>query len=134
MQRGDVAIFDKALRAKAAVLGGANLVIELPASYSSASAEFFALNAIKILNALGNVDYLSFGAENADAASLAKIGELLAKEPADPANPLLSSPNTAITPHSAWTSVEARLRLMNIMEQNLASFIETGKGINRVGI
>ena len=83
MQRGDVAIFDKALRAKAAVLGGANLVIELPASYSSASAEFFALNAIKILNALGNVDYLSFGAENADAASLAKIGELLAKEPAE---------------------------------------------------
>ena len=42
--------------------------------------------------------------------------------------------NTVITPHCAWTSVEARLRLMNIMEENLASFINTGKGINRVGV
>ncbi len=58
--------------------------------------------------------------------------DVLAKEPADPANPLLKSPNTVITPHCAWTSVEARLRLLDIMEKNLASFIETGKGINRV--
>ena len=81
MQRGDVAIFDKTLRAKAAVLGGADLVIELPCIYSSASAEFFALNAVKILNALGMVDYLSFGAEKADSSALVKIGELLADEP-----------------------------------------------------
>ncbi|MBE6616864.1 MAG: D-2-hydroxyacid dehydrogenase [Ruminococcaceae bacterium] len=60
--------------------------------------------------------------------------DVLAKEPADPSNPLLSSPNTVITPHCAWTSVEARLRLMSIMEENLASFINTGKGINRVGV
>ncbi len=81
VQRGDVAIFDKALRAKAAVLGGADLVIELPAVYSSASAEFFALNAIKILNALGTIDCLSFGAESADADALVKIADLLADEP-----------------------------------------------------
>ncbi len=58
--------------------------------------------------------------------------DVLAKEPADPANPLLTAPNTVITPHCAWTSKEARLRLMDILDQNLGSFLETGKGINRV--
>lgn len=58
--------------------------------------------------------------------------DVLAKEPADSANPLLQTPNTIITPHCAWTSKEARLRLMEILDQNLASFIEIGHGINRV--
>lgn len=58
--------------------------------------------------------------------------DVLAKEPADPENPLLTAPNTVITPHCAWTSKEARLRLMDILDQNLGSFLETGKGINRV--
>ena len=60
--------------------------------------------------------------------------DVLAKEPADPANPLLSAPNCIITPHCAWTSREARLRLMDILEKNLRAFVETGRGINRVGI
>ncbi|MBQ8511986.1 MAG: D-2-hydroxyacid dehydrogenase [Clostridia bacterium] len=58
--------------------------------------------------------------------------DVLAKEPADPANPLLSAPNTVITPHCAWTSKEARLRLMDILDENLGSFVKTGAGINRV--
>ena len=72
----------------------------------------------------------------ADALHSGKLGgigvDVLAKEPADPANPLLSAPNTYITPHCAWTSVEARLRLMDILDKNLGSFVRTGKGINRV--
>jgi len=58
--------------------------------------------------------------------------DVLAKEPADPANPLLSAPNTVITPHCAWTSKEARTRLMQILDDNLTSFVNTGAGINRV--
>ncbi len=58
--------------------------------------------------------------------------DVLAKEPADPENPLLTAPNTVITPHCAWTSKEARLRLMDILDQNLGAFLETGAGINRV--
>ena len=81
VQRGDIAVFDKTVRAKAAVLGGADLVIELPAAYSSASAEFFGTNAVKILNALGIIDYLSFGTENADTDTLIKIAKFLAAEP-----------------------------------------------------
>ena len=58
--------------------------------------------------------------------------DVLAKEPADPANPLLTAPNTVITPHCAWTSKEARTRLMQILDDNLTSFVNTGIGINRV--
>ncbi len=63
VQRGDVAIFNKHVRAQAALEGGADLVIELPAPYSIASAELFAKGAIHILNSLGNVNMLSFGTE-----------------------------------------------------------------------
>lgn len=67
------------------------------------------------------------------SGKLSGVGlDVLAKEPADPENPLLTAPNTVITPHCAWTSKEARLRLMDILDQNLGSFLETGKGINRV--
>ncbi len=58
--------------------------------------------------------------------------DVLAAEPADPANPLLTAPNCRITPHCAWTSKEARLRLLDILDANLASFVEKGYGVNRV--
>ena len=83
VQRGDIAVFDKSIRAKAAILGGADLVIELPALYSSASAEFFAYNAVKILNSLGTVDFLSFGAETLDPCQITQIAKFLAEEPSE---------------------------------------------------
>ena len=58
--------------------------------------------------------------------------DVLAVEPADPKNPLLSAPNCLITPHSAWTSIESRTRLIAQLDKNLDSFVKTGKGINRV--
>ncbi len=74
--------------------------------------------------------------DTADALCSGRLGgagiDVLAKEPADPNNPLLKCPNTIITPHCAWTSKEARLRLMDILDKNLAAFVENGKGINRV--
>ena len=42
VQRGDIAIADKFLRAEAAVLGGCDLVLELPVQYSLSSASGFA--------------------------------------------------------------------------------------------
>lgn len=75
-------------------------------------------------------------ADVADALKSSKLSgaglDVLAKEPADPNNPLLSAPNTVITPHCAWTSKEARTRLMQILDDNLTSFVNTGAGINRV--
>ncbi len=72
----------------------------------------------------------------ADALISGKLGgagvDVLAKEPAEPDNPLLSAPNTVITPHCAWTSKEARLRLLDVLDANLTAFVEKGEGINRV--
>lgn len=77
-------------------------------------------------------------ADVADALNSGKLGglgaDVLAAEPAREDNPLLTAKKAIITPHCAWTSIEARLRLLDILDANLTSFVETGKGINRVGV
>ena len=77
VQRGDAAILPKHLRAKAAVLGGADVVLELPAPYALRSAEGFAQSAVDILLGTGVLTDLSFGAEDADAALLRETASLL---------------------------------------------------------
>ncbi len=64
VQRGEIAVCDKYARAEAAVKNGADLVIELPVPYCVATAETFARGSVGILNALGCVDKLFFGAED----------------------------------------------------------------------
>ena len=73
-QRGEICRTDKFLRAKHAVLCGADCVLELPAPFAVAPAEIFARGAVKIISALPNVKYLAFGAESCgDFESAAKI-------------------------------------------------------------
>ncbi|MBO4941124.1 MAG: nucleotidyltransferase [Clostridia bacterium] len=81
VQRGDVAVFPKEPRAKAAIEGGADLVLELPTAHSMASAEFFAKGAVKALDALGVVNFLSFGTECGNLDVLREIAEVLSNEP-----------------------------------------------------
>lgn len=69
-QRGDAAIFDKYARARVALENGADLVLELPTRFSLSAAEGFARGAVSIIEALGCVDMLSFGAECGDIAAL----------------------------------------------------------------
>ena len=71
-QRGDFAIFNKWQRTKMALLNGADLVVELPVSFSCANAERFALGGVYILNALGCVDEICFGSECGDVEILQK--------------------------------------------------------------
>lgn len=80
-QRGEIAVMDKYTRSKHAVLSGADCVIELPAVFSTASAEFFARGAIKILSEIPDVHTLAFGCENDDAALIQNTAELIANEP-----------------------------------------------------
>lgn len=63
VQRGDPACADKYLRTRMALMGGADLVIELPVLYATASAEYFATAGVKLLAGLHCVDHLSFGSE-----------------------------------------------------------------------
>lgn len=75
VQRGEPAFLDKWTRAKLAVEGGVNLVIELPVAFSLRSAEFFAQGSVELLAATGLVDIISCGAEHpeTDFANLAKL-------------------------------------------------------------
>lgn len=75
VQRGAPAVFDKSLRAKAAVLSGADLVLELPVTAALSSAEGFAAGGVAILG--GFCDELCFGAETADAQLLINTAEAL---------------------------------------------------------
>lgn len=75
VQRGEPAILDKSLRAKAAILSGADLVLELPVTASLSSAEGFAQAGVSILS--GFCDYLCFGAECRDEDALLSIAQAL---------------------------------------------------------
>ena len=66
VQRGDVALLSKFDRAQLAVKAGADLVIELPTPFSCAAAEDYATGAVRLLNALGIVNELSFGSSAGD--------------------------------------------------------------------
>ena len=83
VQRGDVSIFPKELRAKAAIACGADLVLEIPTLFAMQSAEFFAQKGVEIANSTGIVDFLSFGAECDDISQITTIADLLANETAD---------------------------------------------------
>ena len=45
-------------------------------------------------------------------------------EPIQKDNPLVSAPNCVITPHMAWTPIEARRRLLNTVKENIRCFIQ----------
>ena len=72
VQRGEPAIFSKFDRARWAILGGADIVIELPTLYSLGSAQLFGTGAIRMVKAL-HIDALSFGSETADLDTLVDI-------------------------------------------------------------
>ena len=83
VQRGAPAIVDKAVRAKAAVMSGADLVLELPVTYALSSAEGFAAGGVSIL---GNFcDYLCFGSETGAAEGLIGTAKALLSEEFTPA-------------------------------------------------
>lgn len=81
VQRGDTSIVDKWTKAEMALKSGVDLVIELPTLYAISSAENFADGAIKILNSLGIVDFVSFGSEIGEITPLDDVASVLYKEP-----------------------------------------------------
>lgn len=66
-------------------------------------------------------------ADVTDALASGKLGaycaDVLSSEPPSASNPLIGVPNAFITPHVAWATLEARLRLMDIAVCNIKSFL-----------
>lgn len=75
VQRGIPSMWDKYERAKLAVQGGADLVLELPVAYAVNAAPDFAKGGISVLKKLGSVSYIGFGSECGDIEALVKASE-----------------------------------------------------------
>lgn len=80
VQRGECAVLDKWSRARSALEGGADLVLELPTVWAASSAESFARGAVGLLAATGVVTRLSFGSECGDVDSLRQVAACLDSE------------------------------------------------------
>ena len=78
-QRGTPALCSKWERAKAALEGGVDLVIELPAVFACAGASYFAKGASEILAGTEVVDTIAFGSESGDAEALVRAAGFLTK-------------------------------------------------------
>lgn len=76
VQRGTPAIFSKFHRAQWAVMGGADIVFELPSMFAISSAEYFASGGVRLLHALG-CDAISFGASHTQVEELVSIAKAL---------------------------------------------------------
>ena len=80
VQQAACAVADKWVRTRLALLGGADLILELPTLWACSSAETFARGAVTLLNASGVLDALSFGSECGDLAALQSVAEALDSE------------------------------------------------------
>ena len=76
VQRGTPAIFSKFHRAQWAVMGGADIVFELPSMFAVSSAEYFAAGGVRLLHALG-CDAISFGATHTQVEDLISVAKAL---------------------------------------------------------
>ena len=82
VQRGEYAVLDQHVRTRMALNAGADLVLSLPVCFAAGASASFAEGAIRILNGLGCVDYLSFGCESPGSWDvMQRAARLLAEEP-----------------------------------------------------
>ena len=88
VQRGLPAICDKYARTNMALNGGADLVVELPVMFATASADYFAQGAVSAITSMGCVDFICFGSECGDLDMLRSCAGL--SEVSDPGLHILS--------------------------------------------
>ncbi len=81
VQRGAPALLPKHIRTRMALDAGADLVLELPAALSTASAEAFAGGGTALLDGIGVTDMLCFGSEDGRLSVFMEVSRILAEEP-----------------------------------------------------
>lgn len=80
VQRGEPSIYNKEVRSEWAIKNGGDLLLMLPTFASTGSSDLFAYTAVSILNKLGAVDYLCFGAECSSLETLININKEINSE------------------------------------------------------
>lgn len=126
-QRGIPAIVDKWKRAEMALCNGADLIIELPAIFSSQSAQYFCRSSIELLNSTGVIDYLCFGSEYGHIEFLDKISDILVTETKDFSDSIKEYLKTGISfPKARMLALKKQLAFCNISDieyNNLETFL-----------
>lgn len=137
-QRGELAIADKVVRAKAAVMCGVDLVLELPFPFSCSSAEFFARSGVKIAIETG-ADYLAFGSETGDIDVLTDAANVMLSDKFISAlenmkeDPAFSSLGYAKMIELAYNKVSPKKPLFDITGANNILALEYIKAIKYFG-
>lgn len=80
VQRGEPAVYPCSHRVLAALRGGADVVLAMPAAFSTAAAPDFARFGVVLADAMG-IDALAFGSESGNIRALSEVASLLADEP-----------------------------------------------------
>ena len=80
VQRGEIAAADRHVRARWALLGGADLVLELPLPFALGNAQRFAQGAVSTLAATGLATHLCFGCETEDLPLLWRCSRIREEE------------------------------------------------------
>ena len=75
VQRGEPALFPCEVRAKAALLCGADLVLSLPFPYSASGARYFSRAGVRIADSFEGEKYLAFGSECGDIELLSRVSD-----------------------------------------------------------
>lgn len=82
-------------------------------------------NAILINTSRGQIVDETALAEALNQDRLGAAGlDVLCQEPPQEGNPILTAKNCVITPHIAWASKDSRLRLIQIVAENIQAFLE----------
>lgn len=133
VQRGAPAFADKYMRTRMALEAGADLVIELPALFSCASAEDFAGAGVSLLDQLGVTDFLSFGAEAENPEYLSAAARILANEPPEFSAELnrclkegLSFPKARETALKSWAEKTPK---MNLCAEQISAVLSSPNNI-----
>ena len=77
------------------------------------------------------VDDQAVASALAEGQLAAFCADVLTEEPPKADNPLLAQPNAFFTPHIAWASTEARIRLLQVVTCNVKAFLN-GKPQNSI--
>lgn len=130
IQRGEPAIAEKRARAEMALKAGIDLVLELPVVYAMSSAEYFAHAAVKILDSLGVVDFLSFGSEAGRLDALETVAGILVREPPEFGETLKKALSRGLSyPSAREAALEAYLQTANIPAIKVKDIMKSSNNI-----
>ncbi len=112
-EQGNVSVIDKFEKARIAIENGADMVIELPTIHAISSAENFAYGAVNILNSLGIITHLAFGAESENILELEKVAKIYLEHKNEIITKIKEYAKQGINSAQAYSEI-----LTNILDEN----------------